>query len=138
MPGGRQIQLTFNNRKEYVHHAARVRVQECQLQIDAVRRGLSRLIPAPLLSMLTGEKLEEMVCGSPEVSVVALKQITRYRDMDETEPVIKWLWEVLEEFESSQRVLFLKFVSGRSRLPVNANDLSQKFQIMKVDKGTAF
>lgn len=136
VPGGRKIQLTFYNRKEYVHHAAQVRLKECQIQIDAVRRGIARLIPAPLLTMLTGPKLEEMVCGSPEVSVVALKLITRYRDMDESEPVIKWLWEVLEEFESSQRVLFLKFVSGRSRLPVNATDLAQKFQIMKVDKGT--
>ena len=48
--------------------------------------------------------------------------------------MIKWLWEVLDEMESSQRVLFLKFVSGRSRLPVNAVDLGQRFQIMKVDK----
>lgn len=96
---------------------------------------MARIIPVPLLSLLTGPKLEEMVCGWPEVSVAVLKGITRYRDMDESEPVIKWLWEVLEEFDSSQRVLFLKFVSGRSRLPVNANDLTQKFQIMKVDKG---
>ena len=36
--------------------------------------------------------------------------------------------------DASQRVLFLKFVSGRSRLPVNAVDLGQRFQIMKVDK----
>lgn len=134
VPGGRQIPLTFHNRKEYVSRALRVRLDECQLQIDAIRVGMSRLIPAPLLSMLTGEKLEELVCGAPEISVPALKDIARYRDMDETEPVIKWLWEVLEEFEPEQRVLFLKFVSGRSRLPVNTNDLAQKFQIMKVDK----
>ena len=78
---------------------------------------MSRLIPGPLLSVLTGAKLEEMVCGSPHVSVAALKQISRYRDMDEHDQVIKWLWEVLSEFDDSQRVLFLKFVSGRSRLP---------------------
>ena len=104
--------------------------------MESVRRGIARIIPAPLLSMLTGPKLEEMVCGSPEVSVAALKQIARYRDMDESDQVIRWLWEVLEEAGASQRVLFLKFVSGRSRLPVNPNDLAQKFQIMKVDKGT--
>jgi len=112
----------------------RVRLEECQIQVESVRRGIARIIPAPLLSMLTGPKLEEMVCGSPEVSVAALKQIARYRDMDETDQVIRWLWEVLDEAAASQRVLFLKFVSGRSRLPVNPNDLAQKFQIMKVDK----
>jgi len=54
--------------------------------------------------------------------------------MDADEQVIKWLWEVLEEIEPAQRVLFLKFVSGRSRLPVNSVDLNQRFQIMKVDR----
>ena len=81
------------------------------------REGISRLIPGPLLSVLTGARLEEMVCGAPHVSVSALKQISRYRDMDEHDQVIKWLWEVLTEFDDPERVLFLKFVSGRSRLP---------------------
>lgn len=58
-----------------------------------------------------------MVCGAPHVSVSALKQISRYRDMDEHDQVINWLWEVLTEFDDPERVLFLKFVSGRSRLP---------------------
>jgi len=89
-----------------------------------------------------------MVCGAPQVSVSALKQISRYRDMDEHDQVINWLWEVLTEFDDPERVLFSKFVSGRSRLPgkkiskdfynseilVKATDLSQRFQIMKVDK----
>jgi len=41
---------------------------------------------------------------------------------------------VLEAFTDSERVLFMRFVSGRSRLPTNLADLSQRFQVMKVDK----
>ena len=135
VPGGRQLQLDFNNRKRYVNAALSTRLNEMQHQIAHIRIGLGRLIPTPLVSMLTGPKLEQLVCGASEVSVAALKQITKYRDLDESnDQVISWLWEVLEEMEPSERVLFLKFVSGRSRLPVNAVDLGQRFQIMKVDK----
>ena len=48
--------------------------------------------------------------------------------------MIKWLWKTLEELNREERVLFLKFVSGRSRLPAVAADIPQRFQVMKVDK----
>ena len=75
IPGGRQISLKFQNRKKYVQKALETRLSETRQQILNIRIGLSRVIPTPLLSMLTGDKLEEMVCGSPEVSVAQLKLI---------------------------------------------------------------
>jgi hypothetical protein len=35
----------------------------------------------------------------------------------------------LESFTDAERVLFMRFVSGRSRLPANLADLSQRFQV---------
>lgn len=58
----------------------------------------------------------------------------RYRDIQEDSKVVAWLWQTLEEFSNGERVLFLKFVSGRSRLPSNVADISQRFQITKIDK----
>ena len=45
-----------------------------------------------------------------------------------------WLWEILESLAEEEKVLFLTFVSGRSRLPANPADLPQRFQILRVDK----
>ena len=46
-----------------------------------------------------------------------------------------WLWETLDEMSEEEKVLFMIFVSGRSRLPANpTSDLNQRFQIMKVDQ----
>lgn len=53
----------------------------------------------------------------------------RYREVDEHDPLVVWLWAVLESFSPSERVLFVRFVSGRSRLPANLADLSQRFQV---------
>uniref|UniRef100_A0A8C4T5L3 HECT domain-containing protein n=1 Tax=Erpetoichthys calabaricus TaxID=27687 RepID=A0A8C4T5L3_ERPCA len=136
VPGGDQIPLTFANRKEYVERAVSYRLHEMDQQVNAiaVREGMSSIIPVPLLSLLTARQLEQLVCGMPEVSVETLKKVVRYRDISDSHQMISWLWKTLEEFTNEERVLFLRFVSGRSRLPANTADITQKFQIIKVDR----
>jgi len=95
---------------------------------------MSWIVPVPLLSLLTAKQLEQMVCGMPEISVEVLKKVVRYREVDEQHQLVQWFWHTLEEFSNEERVLFMRFVSGRSRLPANTADISQRFQIMKVDR----
>uniref|UniRef100_A0A8C9YMF6 HECT-type E3 ubiquitin transferase n=1 Tax=Sander lucioperca TaxID=283035 RepID=A0A8C9YMF6_SANLU len=134
VPGGQNISLTFANRTEYVERALDYRLHEIDSQVAAVREGMSTIIPVPLLSLLTAQQLEQLVCGLPEVSVEMLKKLVRYRDITESHQLIGWFWQSLEEFTNEERVLFLRFVSGRSRLPSNPADITQKFQIIKVDR----
>ncbi|XP_028637266.1 probable E3 ubiquitin-protein ligase HERC1 [Grammomys surdaster] len=134
IPGGNSIPLTFSNRKEYVERAIEYRLHEMDRQVAAVREGMSWIVPVPLLSLLTAKQLEQMVCGMPEISVDVLKKVVRYREVDEQHQLVQWLWRTLEEFSNEERVLFMRFVSGRSRLPANTADISQRFQIMKVDR----
>ncbi|XP_053543730.1 probable E3 ubiquitin-protein ligase HERC1 isoform X7 [Ictalurus punctatus] len=134
VPGGHNLPLTFSNRAEYVERALEYRLHEMDRQVSAVRDGMSSIIPVPLLSLLTARQLEQLVCGMPEVSVEMLKKVVRYRDITANHQLIGWLWQSLEEFTNEERVLFLRFVSGRSRLPSNPADIMQKFQIIKVDR----
>uniref|UniRef100_A0A8C4H0W8 HECT-type E3 ubiquitin transferase n=1 Tax=Dicentrarchus labrax TaxID=13489 RepID=A0A8C4H0W8_DICLA len=134
VPGGQNISLNFTNRTEYVERALDYRLHEMDSQVAAVREGMSTIIPVPLLSLLTAQQLEQLVCGLPEVSVEMLKKLVRYRDITESHQLIGWFWQSLEEFTNEERVLFLRFVSGRSRLPSNPADITQKFQIIKVDR----
>ncbi|XP_072108525.1 probable E3 ubiquitin-protein ligase HERC1 isoform X1 [Mobula birostris] len=134
IPGGSSIPLTFGNRKEYVERAIEYRLHELDQQVTAIRQGMSAIVPVPLLSLLTEKQLEQLVCGMPEVNVETLKKVVRYRDLVENHQLLGWLWQTLEEFSNEERVLFLRFVSGRSRLPANPADITQKFQIIKVDR----
>ncbi|XP_070543560.1 probable E3 ubiquitin-protein ligase HERC1 isoform X2 [Ptychodera flava] len=134
VPGGRSLPLTFHNRKEYVERALYYRLHETDSQVAAVREGMSWIVPVPLLSLLTMQQLEQMVCGLPYISVGVLKKVVRYREIDESHHLVQWLWQTLEEFTNEERILFMRFVSGRSRLPANVADISQRFQIMKVDR----
>ncbi|XP_035991716.1 probable E3 ubiquitin-protein ligase HERC1 isoform X6 [Fundulus heteroclitus] len=134
IPGGNSIPLTFSNRKEYVERAIEYRLHEIDRQVAAVREGMSWIVPVPLLSLLTAKQLEQMVCGMPEICCEVLKKVVRYREVDEQHALVQWFWQTLEEFSNEERVLFMRFVSGRSRLPANTADISQRFQIMKVDR----
>ncbi|KAL1139381.1 hypothetical protein AAG570_006365 [Ranatra chinensis] len=134
LPGGRSIPLTFFNRMEYVDQAVKFRLHEMDLQISAVREGMSWIIPVPLLSLITSSHMELLVCGLPHISIPLLKKIVRYRDLEAGSPLIQWLWAALESFSEAEKVLFMRFVSGRSRLPANLADVSQRFQIMRVDR----
>uniref|UniRef100_A0A3Q2YVJ1 HECT domain-containing protein n=1 Tax=Hippocampus comes TaxID=109280 RepID=A0A3Q2YVJ1_HIPCM len=111
-PGGQNISLNFSNRTEYVE----------------------RTVVAMRLWARPPQHLEQLVCGLPEVSVETLKKLVRYRDIAESHQLVAWFWQSLEEFTNEERVLFLRFVSGRSRLPSNPADMTQKFQIIKVDR----
>ena len=43
----------------------------------ALREGMSWIVPVPLLSLLTAQHLERLVCGMPEVPVHVLKKVVR-------------------------------------------------------------
>ena len=77
IPNGHNVRLTFDNRAEYVDRALQYRLHEAERQVAAVREGMGWIIPVPLLSLLTPQKLEQMVCGSEEVNIDVLKKVAR-------------------------------------------------------------
>lgn len=44
--------------------------------------------------------------------------------------MVIWFWKVLESFSNEERIQFLRFVSGRTRMPVNPADIPMRFQII--------
>lgn len=71
--------MTAENRTEYVHLALQYRLHEFDLVVAAVREGMSKVVPVPLLSLFTGFELEAMVCGSPDIPIGLLKAVATYK-----------------------------------------------------------
>lgn len=57
------------------------------------------------------------------------------RDLDPNQTPATWLWEILASLPEAEKVAFLTFVSGRSRLPANPADLPQRFTIIRYGTG---
>lgn len=125
-------QLTKENSREYVQLSTEFRLHEFDVQIQAIREGMAKVVPVPLLSLFTGSELEMMVCGSREISISLLKSVTTYKGVDATSPLSLWFWEVMENFNQTERSLFLRFVWGRTRLPRTASDFRGRDFVLQV------
>jgi hypothetical protein len=57
------------------------------------------------------------------------KTITDYRDCDENNSTVKLFWKVLESFTNAEREQYLRFVWGRTRLPLKEMDTLMRHMI---------
>ncbi|MGH0166749.1 UNVERIFIED_CONTAM: hypothetical protein FKN15_006610 [Acipenser sinensis] len=111
------------------------RLREFDEQVSAVREGMARVVPVPLLSLFTGYELETMVCGSPDIPLHLLKSVATYKGVEPSAHLIQWFWEVMESFSNTERSLFLRFVWGRTRLPRTIADFrGRDFVVQVLDK----
>lgn len=116
--GGGSREVAFDDRFEYQRLACEARLKENSEQIAAMRRGLTAIIPAPLIRMWTAAEFERAVCGSPEIPVEEIRRTARY-DLDRNAPEVEFLFEALQDMSNEDRSLFLRFVTGRARLPTS-------------------
>ncbi|XP_059169765.1 probable E3 ubiquitin-protein ligase HERC1 isoform X3 [Physella acuta] len=135
VPGGQSLPVHFHNRNEYVDCVLQYRLHEWDKQVSLIREGMAGIIPVPLLTLLTAPALEKLVCGTDEVNIEVLQKVVRYRGIDENHVLVRWFWAVLDSFTNEERIQFLRFISGRTRLPSNPADITQRFQIMTSDRG---
>ncbi|OQR91627.1 HECT E3 ubiquitin ligase, partial [Thraustotheca clavata] len=139
VPNGDTVQVTFDNRHEFVAAIEQYRLHEFDAAVEAVRRGLGMVVPLKYLRLFTWMELESMVCGSPFVDIDLLKKCTEYSSCSATDVHVTWFWGVLEAYSQDARRAFLRFVWGRSRLPRTLHEfqLGQRFKIQAFDRRPA-
>lgn len=128
--------LSLENSQEYVQLSTQFRLHEFDRQMQAIREGMAKVVPVPLLSLFTGPELETMVCGSREISISLLKSVTTCKGIEPSAPLCRWFWEVMQDFNQTERALFLRFVWGRTRLPRTAADFRGRDFVLQVGFGT--
>ena len=129
LPDGNNLKVNFTERLKYANLVVSARLSECDMQIDSIRKGLSKIIPISLLKLLTYKELEQLVCGAKTVDIALLKQNTCLSsDLTEKSNKVRWLWEILNEMSDEDKVKFVKFCWAQERLPAT-NEEFQKNQI---------
>ena len=131
-PDGEKISVTYDNLKDYIYLAKKLRTNEFLEQIEYIKSGFNSVISSSIFQVLNWRQLEEMVCGKNKLDVRDLKKHTKYEGFNANDEVIKWFWEWLEECDDHEQSLYLKFVSGRARLP-KEKDFNYQHIIVKND-----
>ena len=119
-PGGEHIDVTDENKREYVERMIEWRiVKRVEEQFRAFISGFSELIPLDLINVFDERELELLMGGMSEIDVDDWKRFTDYRGFTEQDNVVQWFWECVTNWPAEQRSRLLQFATGTSRIPVN-------------------
>lgn len=124
---GRERILTRSNREEYIRLYKEY--FHCPEIVDAIKVGLGAIVPLHTLSLYTADEFETLICGKKEFNVSLLRGNTNYSGCNASDEHIQFFWQVLNELSEEDKEMFLKFVWGRSRLPLTADEFSRPFKI---------
>ncbi|XP_020570030.1 E3 ubiquitin-protein ligase NEDD4 isoform X2 [Oryzias latipes] len=120
-PGGADIVITNENKKEYIDMVMQWRfVHRVQKQMAAFKEGFFELVPEDLIKIFDENELELLMCGLGDVDVNDWKKHTKYKNGYCAEhAVIVWFWKTVLLMDAEKRIRLLQFVTGTSRVPMN-------------------
>jgi len=120
-PGGSNIEVTSDNREEYVLlYVKWLLVDSIQPQWEAFISGVDRIMDgSSLTNLFTPKELELLVVGTPELDFAALEANAEYEGGFDTEcPVVQNLWKFVKEADRETQRKFLKFSTGNCKAPI--------------------
>ncbi|KAI8973593.1 hypothetical protein BDF20DRAFT_883202 [Mycotypha africana] len=140
---GRNIEVTEENKKEYVDLVTEWRISKrVEEQFKAFKEGFNQLIPQDLINVFDERELELLIGGIAEIDVDDWKKHTDYRGYTEQDDVIQWFWKCIRSWDSEKKSRLLQFTTGTSRIPVNGfkdlqgSDGPRRFTIEKAGEVT--
>jgi len=118
--GGSEIDLTADNREEYVElYVEHALEKSIDRQYKAFERGFLLVCDGEPLKMFRWEELELLICGSPELDFEAFEASARYEDgFTEDSPTIRQFWSVVHEMKLEDKKKLLCFCTGSDRVPI--------------------
>eukprot|EP00944_MAST-04C_sp_MAST-4C-sp1_P002784 g2784.t1 len=119
-PGGASIEVTNENREEFVNlYVKHLIVDSVLKQYDAFRRGFQRVCDSKPFTFFRADELELLICGSPKLDFHELEDSTRYEGFESTSQVVIDFWDIVHnEMTEKERRLLLSFATGSDRAPI--------------------
>lgn len=93
-----------------------------------LKEGIQEIIDINILTFLNWDDIEKRASGG-EIETQILKNISDYRECSQDQNLIKWFWKMFEAFTQEERKMYLKFVWGRSKIPVDTTNLAYRHRI---------
>ncbi|VDI61096.1 E3 ubiquitin ligase SMURF1/2 [Mytilus galloprovincialis] len=131
-PGGDDIKVTEDNKKEYVRLYVQWRfMRGIEAQFLALQKGFNEIIPQHMLRPFDERELELMIGGLGKIDLDDWKQHTRLKHCNPDTNIVKWFWKAADGFSDEMRARLLQFVTGSSRVPL------QGFKALQGSTGAA-
>lgn len=140
VPGGKAVQVTNENKINYIHLMAHFRMHvQIKEQTSAFIKGFRSIINPDWLTLFSTPELQRLISGDnvPLDLKDLRKNCQYYGGFHDSHRVIGWLWDILEkDFNEEEKAMFLKFVTSCSKPPLlGFQHLEPPFSIRCVEVG---
>ena len=135
---GKNTKVNLDNLNTYINLVKSERIKEFSNQMKYIKEGIYSVIDKCILQILKWNQLEEMVCGKNKLDIKDFKLHTVYSGYTEKDDIIIWFWEWLENSDEKKQFQYLKYVSGRTRLPKAGTGSRYTHTITKVSVENIF
>ncbi|ORZ03623.1 hypothetical protein BCR43DRAFT_483669 [Syncephalastrum racemosum] len=122
---GKSIAVTNDNKIEYVYRMADYKLnQQGREQTRAFVQGFRSVISGNWIKMFSPPELQRVISGEDkDFDVSDLRSHTQYQNgYFDQHPIIRSLWQILDEFSSEDKRAFLKFVTSCPKPPLGGFD----------------
>uniref|UniRef100_A0A672HP20 HECT domain-containing protein n=1 Tax=Salarias fasciatus TaxID=181472 RepID=A0A672HP20_SALFA len=121
IPGGEDIAVDKNNRKEFVDAYLRyVFTDSVEQQYAAFSGGFLKVCGGEILSLFQPSELMAMVVGNNNYNWEEMEKNAVYKgEYTATHPTVRLFWEVFHEFPLEKKKQFLLFLTGSDRIPIH-------------------
>jgi hypothetical protein len=117
--GGSEIEVTEENKDDYLNQCVNYYLGLPVEPILAIKTGLFKFINQDMLREFNCDELRKLFSGTEDICVNELKDNTEYLDdFNEDTPVIKFFWNILQEFSQDLLKKFLHFTTGSEKVPI--------------------
>ena len=118
---GQLIAVNNRNKHKYVDLMVKNRMShDVEKQTNALVTGVREIVPVKMLKRFDATELEWLISGSVEIDLADWKENTLYSSgISDQNPVVRYFWRAVEEFDNEDRLRLLQFITGSSSIPLN-------------------
>ena len=119
--GGSNILVNNENKNLFINKIIElICFKSIKDELQAFKNGFISIIPLNFIKIFTTEEFSFILYGQKEINLKDWKMNTIYKNgINEKNEVIQFFWEILGELNNEQLLLFFKFCTGSTRIPVD-------------------
>ena len=119
--GGNNILVKNNNKQLFIDKVIElICFKSIEIELISLKKGFTNILSINYIKIFTIEELSFVLSGQSIINLNDWKSNTIYKgNLKEKSQIIQYFWEVLSELNNEQLLLFYKFCTGSTRIPVD-------------------
>ena len=119
--GGNNILVKNNNKQLFVDKVVElICFKSIELELSSLKKGFINILSINYIKIFTIEELSFVLSGQSSINLYDWKSNTIYKgNLKEKSQIIQFFWEVLSELNNEQLLMFYKFCTGSTRVPLD-------------------